>query len=72
MSLYDMMNPNGGVNIGRVMETSNPDEHQRSVGEHSLPGYGSVSLVNRPVRTRMPGNGIRFRSRNNISPAPEL
>ena len=27
MSLYDMMNPNGGVNIGRVMETSNPDEH---------------------------------------------
>jgi len=27
MSLYNMMNPNGGVNTGRVMETSNPDEH---------------------------------------------
>ncbi|MCD4652332.1 group II intron reverse transcriptase/maturase [bacterium] len=27
MSLYDMMNPNGGVNIGRVLKTSNPDEH---------------------------------------------
>ena len=31
------------------------DLSQRIVGEHSLPGYGPVSLVNRPVRTRMPG-----------------
>jgi len=28
---------------------------QRTVGETSLPGYGSVTLLNRPVRTRMPG-----------------
>ena len=28
---------------------------QRAVGEHSLPGYGPVISVNRPVRTRMPG-----------------
>ena len=28
---------------------------QRPVGEHSLPGYGPVISVNRPVRTRMPG-----------------
>jgi hypothetical protein len=25
------------------------------VGETSLPGYGPVTLLNRPVRTRMPG-----------------
>jgi len=25
------------------------------VGSHSLPGYGPVISVNRPVRTRMPG-----------------
>ena len=25
------------------------------MGEHSLPDYGSVVSVNRPVRTRMPG-----------------
>jgi len=28
---------------------------QRTVGEHSLPGYGPVGLVKRPVRTRMLG-----------------
>jgi|GEM_PF-6359528 len=28
---------------------------QRAVGSHSLPGYGPVIFVNRPVRTRMPG-----------------
>ncbi|VTR68033.1 hypothetical protein DESC_670007 [Desulfosarcina cetonica] len=28
---------------------------QRAVGEHPLPGYGPVSLVKRPVRTRMLG-----------------
>jgi hypothetical protein len=28
---------------------------QRAVGEHSLPGYGPVISVNRPVRTRLPG-----------------
>ena len=28
---------------------------QRAVGSHSLPGYGPVISVNRPVRTRMPG-----------------
>ena len=27
---------------------------QRTVGEHSLPGYGPIGSVNRPVRTRMP------------------
>ena len=25
------------------------------MGEHSLSGYGPIDLVNRPVRTRMPG-----------------
>ena len=46
----------------------NPDRHdqsvaqesrfnicQRAVGEHSLPGYGPVDSVKRPVRTRMRG-----------------
>ena len=46
----------------------NPDRHdqsvaqgarfsicQRAVGEHSLPGYGPVVSVKRPVRTRMRG-----------------
>ena len=28
---------------------------QIAVGTHSLPGYGPVISVNRPVRTRMPG-----------------
>lgn len=28
---------------------------QRTMGEYSLPNYGSVVSVNRPVRTRMPG-----------------
>jgi hypothetical protein len=28
---------------------------QRTVGETSLPGQGPVTLLNRPVRTRMPG-----------------
>jgi len=28
---------------------------QRAVGEHSLPDYGPVTSVNRPVRTRMRG-----------------
>ncbi len=28
---------------------------QRTVGEHSLPGYGPVDSVNRPVRTRLLG-----------------
>ncbi len=31
------------------------DLSQRVVGEHSHPGTGPVSLVNRPVRIRMPG-----------------
>ena len=28
---------------------------QRSMGEYSLPDYGPVISLNRPVRTRMPG-----------------
>jgi len=28
---------------------------QRAVGEHSLPGYGPVDSVKRPVRTRIRG-----------------
>ena len=28
---------------------------QRAVGEYSLPGYGPVDSVNRPLRTRMRG-----------------
>jgi len=28
---------------------------QGTMGEHSLPGYGPVGFVKRPVRTRMPG-----------------
>ena len=48
--------------------TGNPDRYdqsmaqgsrfsicQRTVGGHSLPGYGSVDSVKRPVRTRMRG-----------------
>jgi hypothetical protein len=28
---------------------------QRTVDEHSLPGYGPIAYMNRPVLTRMPG-----------------
>ena len=31
------------------------DRPKEAVGSHSLPGYGPVISVNRPVRTRMPG-----------------
>ena len=27
MSSHDTMNPNGGVDMGHVMDSSNPDEH---------------------------------------------
>ena len=31
------------------------DIHQRTMGEHSLPGYGPVVFAKRPVRSRMQG-----------------
>jgi hypothetical protein len=44
MSSHDTMNPYGGVHMGRVMESFDPNERllvcQRAVGEHPLPGYG--------------------------------
>ena len=57
MSSHDTKNLNGGVNMGHVMESPDPNDHLqiRTVGEHSLPGYGSVDSVKRPVRTRMRG-----------------
>ena len=39
----------------RLAQGSRASICQRAVGSHSLPGYGSVISVNRPVRTRMPG-----------------
>jgi hypothetical protein len=39
----------------RLAQGSRASICQRTVGSHSLPGYGPVTSVNRPVRTRMPG-----------------
>jgi hypothetical protein len=39
----------------RLAQRSRASICQRAVGSHSLPGYGPVISVNRPVRTRMPG-----------------
>jgi len=38
-----------------MAEASRTVVYQGNVGEHSLPGYGPVIFVNRPVRTRLPG-----------------
>ena len=38
-----------------VAQGSRPSVCQRTVGEHSLSGYGPVVSVKRPVRTRMRG-----------------
>jgi|GEM_PF-2509600 len=48
MSSHDTKNPNGGVTMRHVMESPDPNEN-------SLPGYGPVISVNRPLRTRMRG-----------------
>ena len=47
MSSHDMMNPDGGVNMGQIMESPDPN---------ALPGYGPVNSVNRPV-LRLPAFG---------------
>ena len=50
--------PNDGDANGddqRLAQGSMASVCQRTVGSHSLPGYGPVISVNRPVRTRMPG-----------------
>jgi len=39
----------------RLAQGSRASICQRAVGSHSLPGYGPVISMNRPVRTRMPG-----------------
>ena len=48
-------NPNGGVCNRRGVEELSSGFHQGSVGENSLPGYGPVIMVKRPVRSRMQG-----------------
>ena len=56
MSSQDTKNPNGGVIMGHVMESPDPDEclqlFKRANGVHLLPDYGPVCSVKRPVRTR--------------------
>ncbi len=39
----------------QMVEESRIVVYQGIVGEHSMPGYGSVIYVNRPVRIRLPG-----------------
>jgi len=57
MSLVRTVNPNGGVVYRRAVEEPFSNDHllERTVDENSLPGYGQVILVKRPVRTRMQG-----------------
>jgi hypothetical protein len=68
MSSHNAMNPNGGASMRRVIEQARPKCElisicsalitcvcQRTMGEHSLSGYGPIDSVNRPVRTRMLG-----------------
>jgi hypothetical protein len=46
------LNPTGGVLARRTKEEPAPSHLcQRTVGEDPLPGYGSVTLVKRPVRS---------------------
>jgi hypothetical protein len=52
MSFHDTMNPDGGVDMGRIIEVPDLDEHIRLVGEHLLSGYGPIGFMNRLVRTR--------------------
>ena len=52
-TIPDAGNANGDDQ--RLAQGSRASVCQRAVGSHSLPGYGPVISVNRPVRTRMPG-----------------
>ena len=52
-TIPDAGNANG--HDQRLAQGSRASICQRAVGSHSLPGYGPVIPVNRPVRTRMPG-----------------
>ena len=52
-TVQDIGNANG--HDQRLAQGSRASVCQRAVGSHSLPGYGPVISVNRPVRTRMPG-----------------
>ena len=47
MSFVHTVNPNGGVMYRRVVE--------EPFSNDSLPGYGPVVLMNRPMRTRLWG-----------------
>ena len=42
---------------GLKFSVTGTDLNKGLVGEDSLPGYGSVTLVKRPVRSRMQGVG---------------
>jgi len=53
MNSHNAKKPTGGASVRRVMEPPAPNDPL--AGEHSLPSYGSVGSVNRPVRTRMLG-----------------
>jgi hypothetical protein len=57
MSSEHTLNPTGGVLFRRVVEEppSSLQHCQRTVGEDSLSGYGPVTLMNRPMRTRLWG-----------------
>ena len=55
MNSEQTWNPNGGVCNRRGVEELSSGFHQGAVGENSLPGYGPVIMVKRPVRSRMQG-----------------
>jgi hypothetical protein len=56
MSSEHTLNPTGGVLSRRVVEE--PPSSLQTVGEDSLPGCGLVTLMNRPMRTRLWGGGV--------------
>jgi len=59
MSPHDTKNPTGGVSMGHVMESPDPNDDlqlfKELLGVYLLPDYGPVISVNRPVRTRLLG-----------------
>jgi RNA-directed DNA polymerase len=67
MSSHDMMNPNGGVHMGRVMEPFDPDERllekilskenmavawKRVKSNKGAPGVDGISIEQFPEHTR--------------------
>jgi len=52
-TIPDAGNTNG--HDQRLAQGSRASICQRAVNSHSLPGYGPVTSVDRPVQTRMPG-----------------